>query len=214
MLATFDALLAQPLLLLVILAVGAAIGIAVEKLFAKFEADQRKAYWRGRNSGKRGKGGRQTVVPLKTNEIAVAADQLRVVLESDFQAQALLNSKEIPVLTSLDRIVAEEVPGWRVMAQVSLGEVLRSSKTEAFLAINSKRVDFLVIDGDCRPVCAFEYHGNGHHVGKTAAARDAVKQEALRKAGIGYEALMPGDRPSELRELVRKTLARRGANAA
>jgi len=214
MLATFDALLAEPLLLLVILAVGAAIGIAVEKFFTQAQNERRRAYWRGRNSGKpRGR----SVVPIsprKSGEINVAADQLAIVMEADFEAQALLNGKEIPVLACLDKILAEEAPGWRIMAQVSLGEVLKSRKTEAFLAVNSKRVDFLVIDAECRPVCAIEYHGNGHHLGKTAAARDAVKQEALRKAGIDYKAVMAGDRPSELREIIRKLTERRGVRAA
>lgn len=52
MLATFDALLAQPVVLLVVLAVGAVIGIAVEKFFAGIERDKRRAYYAGRNGAK------------------------------------------------------------------------------------------------------------------------------------------------------------------
>lgn len=50
MLAIFDALLAQPLVLLIVPSVGAAIGIGVEKVFAGFERDRRRAYWAGRNT--------------------------------------------------------------------------------------------------------------------------------------------------------------------
>ena len=41
--------------------------------------------------------------------------------------------------------------------------------------------------------------------GFSAAARDAVKKEALRKAGIGYHEIVAGHTtPSELRALVEK----------
>jgi hypothetical protein len=53
---------------------------------------------------------------------------------------------------------------------------------------------------------AIEYQGSGHHLpGNVAAARDAVKKEALRKAGIGYHEVVAGETtPAELRRLVEK----------
>jgi hypothetical protein len=89
------------------------------------------------------------------------------------------------VLAALEPIVAELAPGWRVWSQVSLGEVLDANSVEAFNTINAKRVDFLLVDADQRPRVAIEYQGQGHHQG-AAAARDAVKREALRRAGVGY----------------------------
>ena len=60
------------------------------------------------------------------------------------------------------------------------------------------------MDGDCRVHHALEYQGAGHHQG-TAAARDAVKKEALRKAGIGYHEVVAGHTtPAELKRLVEK----------
>ena len=54
-------------------------------------------------------------------------------------------------------------------------------------------------------VHALEYQGSGHHTGDCAAARDAVKKEALRKAGIGCHEIVAGHTtPSELRALVEK----------
>ena len=51
---------------------------------------------------------------------------------------------------------------------------------------------------------AIEYQGTGHHQG-SAAARDAVKKEALRKAGIGYHEVVAGHTtPGELRALVER----------
>ena len=61
------------------------------------------------------------------------------------------------------------------------------------------------MDERCRVVHALEYQGAGHHTGASAAARDAVKKEALRKAGIGYHEVVAGHTtPSELRALVEK----------
>ena len=92
------------------------------------------------------------------------------------------------------------------MAQVSLGEILRSKDADAYRCINSKRVDLLLVDGDCQPRHAIEYQGGAHHQG-TAAARDAVKREALRRAGIGYHEVTAGQTtPTELRRLVEKLM--------
>ena len=96
------------------------------------------------------------------------------------------------------------------MGQVSLGEILASEDSDAYWAINSKRVDILIVDEEFRPLHAIEFQGEGHHQG-TAAARDAVKREALRRAGIGYVEVMSGDTPAELREKVRKLAGRDGA---
>src|SRR3546814_19614747 len=79
------------------------------------------------------------------------------------------------------------------MAQVSLGEFLASPDNDAFFAINSKRVDFALMDAQACVRHVLEYQGNGHHQdGGAAAARDAVKKEALRKAGIGYHEVVAG----------------------
>lgn len=94
------------------------------------------------------------------------------------------------------------------MAQVSLGEILRSSDADAYSCINSKRVDLLLVDENCSPKHALEYQGHAHHQGK-AAARDAVKKEALRRAGIGYHEIIGGHTtPSELKRLVEKLVLR------
>lgn len=47
--------------------------------------------------------------------------------------------------------------------------------------------------------------GGGHFKGAHAtAARDAVKKEALRPAGIGYAEVVAGDTPAELRRVVER----------
>jgi hypothetical protein len=136
--------------------------------------------------------------------LASASEQLRRVMSADFKSRALLNRPEAQVFKTLDAAVVARNPRWQVMAQVSLGEFLSSPDRGAYAAVNSKRVDFALMDAECRVRHALEYQGNGHHQG-SAAARDAVKKEALRKAGIGYHEVVAGDTtPAELRRLVEK----------
>ena len=195
------ALIDKPLLLALVLAVGAICGIAVERFVENTDKEKRKAYWRGRNQG-----GGQKAEPFGKNKpsLSDAAEQLRLVMASDFKPRALLNKGEARVFAELDKLVIARNPGWQVMAQVSVGEFVGSSDAAAYACINSKRVDLLLVDAQCQARHALEYQGTGHHQG-TAAARDAVKKEALRKAGIGYHEVVAGHTtPSELRRLVEK----------
>ena len=204
MLADLLALLDKPLLLLVVMAIGGAIGIALENALNRIDREKRRAYWRGRNSAKPGP---SKAVPLRARDAPAtdaAADQLKAVMKADFKPRALLNRPEAQVFKALDRIVIARNPQWQVMAQVSLGEFLASEDREAYACINSKRVDFALMDADCRVRHALEYQGSGHHQG-SAAARDAVKKEALRKAGVGYHEVVAGHTtPAELKRLVEK----------
>ncbi|OBX19187.1 hypothetical protein A9995_08635 [Erythrobacter sp. QSSC1-22B] len=206
---TVNFLLDRPLALFIVLALGAAIGIALERVLASADRERRKAYWRGRNAAKGGKpNGRQVGEAAKGSPAGsadFAADQLKAVSRATFTARSLLNKSEAKVFAALDQAVIARNPGWQVMAQVSLGEFLQSRDDDAFRAINSKRVDFALMDEHCRVVHALEYQGSGHHAGPSAAARDAVKKEALRKAGIGYHEIVAGHTTArELRALVEK----------
>jgi hypothetical protein len=200
-----QALIAKPELLFVVLAVGAAIGMAIEP----FLAQMRRRAWRSKSKKNRPDdtatgpwSGPRTPKPLDSTE------QLRKVMTASFTPQPLLNKSEARVFKELDRIVIGCNPSWQVMAQVSLGEVLRCQDAEAYSCINSKRVDLLLMDGDCQPRHAIEYQGGAHHQG-TAAARDAVKKEALRRAGIGYHEVVGGHTtPADLRRLVEKLVDR------
>jgi hypothetical protein len=190
---------------------GAFVGLQFEKAMAR----QRRAAWKRRNPGKwdkRGRDGKPAPFQPKPDalppKVPDAADQLRTVMKADFKAQPLLNNDETRLFRVLDRLVLERRPGWQVMAQVSLGEILRCKDKAAYGCINSKRVDLLIVDADCNPHTAIEYQGGGHYKGAHAtAARDAVKKEALRRAGIGYEEIVGGHHtPAELRRLIERLL--------
>jgi hypothetical protein len=203
------ALTAKSHLLMVILAIGAFFGMTVERAFA----DLHRRAWRRRNHGRRNQVSRRPTLATAPTpsqpappKLRDAADQLRIVMGAAFSVQPLLNKSEARVFKELDRMVIALDPTWQVMAQVSLGEILRSQDADAYGCINAKRVDLLLVDGDCRPRHAIEYQGGAHHQG-AAAARDAVKKEALRRAGIGYHEVVAGQTtPSELRRLVEKLM--------
>lgn len=200
--------------LLGILLAGVFAGMALERFLSR----KRRQEWKRRNKWRwereRPKGDildglwpvpKPPPPPPKPTD---PADQLRIVMSANFMTQPLLNKSEVRVFKELDRMVIGCNPAWQVMAQVSLGEILRSSDADAYSCINSKRVDLLLVDENCSPKHALEYQGHAHHQGK-AAARDAVKKEALRRAGIGYHEIIGGHTtPSELKRLVEKLVLR------
>ena len=196
------ALIAKPHLLIAVLFVGIMMGMTVEQLHRKMK----RAEWKRKNAFRRQASDRHGGVgPFQAAKEPVpdAADQLRTVMNATFQPRPLLNRSESRLFGKLNEIVAEVAPEWRVMAQVSLGEILASKDDGAYRCVNSKRVDLLLIDHQWRPVHAIEYQGRAHHQGK-AVARDAVKKEALRRAGIGYLEIVPGDTPAELKRVIAK----------
>lgn len=201
-------LLAKPVIPIALLLAGFVAGVTIEKVRARI----RREAWRRRNrprwerdtSAKSVVRGWPTRPDPPQPRPTDAADQLRIVMGANFTIQPVLNKSEARVLKELERFVDECNPRWQVMAQVSLGEVLRTSDTAAFACVNSKRVDLLLMDDNCLPRHALEYQGAGHFQG-TAAARDAVKKEALRRAGIGYHEVVAGHTtPTDLRRLVEK----------
>ena len=137
-----------------------------------------------------------------------AVEQVRSVEESGFERKPLLNREEALVLPMLEDIVQDLDQGHRVMAQTSLGEVIRPKghdSYDAFAAINSKRLDFAIFDRRGLIVCAVEYQGSGHYQG-SAALRDTVKREALRKAGVRMLEVYPDFSAAELQREVRDLL--------
>jgi Protein of unknown function (DUF2726) len=139
--------------------------------------------------------------------------QLIAVMEADFSPCKLLSKSEARVLKAAEAAIAANGIGWRIMAQVNLGEFIKSNNSVAFSAINSKRVDLLIVTVENDPVAAIEYQGSGHFQ-NDAAGRDAVKKEALRKAGIAYLEITTNDRPRDLQHMIARLIERHSAAAA
>jgi Protein of unknown function (DUF2726) len=188
----------------VILAVAAFLaGLCGKRLRARPAPQARQEpRWSTSQAWRRRRWGRdEGVVPFKWEATPVtdAAEQLRLVMGAEFEKRPLLSRSEAQVLYAAERAVNTADLNWRVMAQVSLGEVLACRDARAYSAINSKRVDLLIVSRSGYPIAAIEYQGHGHYQG-TAAARDAVKKEALRKAGVPYIEVTPD---SDTEEMVR-----------
>ena len=121
------------------------------------------------------------------------AAQMEFISKVDFEPRRLLNKSEYGILRILENIARETGGGYRIMAQNSMGEIIApktasgsdEARDLAFRSINSKRLDFLVIDRSGMPVLAVEYQGHGHYQNR-AFMRDAVKREAVRKARIQF----------------------------
>jgi hypothetical protein len=139
-------------------------------------------------------------------DLTDVGQQLHAVMAGSFEKQRVLSPSEYRVFAIVEDEIAAQRAGYRVFAQTSLGEILRSNHQDAFHSINSKRVDILVIDRSGWPFLAVEYQGEGHYQG-TAAARDAVKKEALRKAGVRYMEFCATDTDDQIKSRLREHLA-------
>lgn len=120
-----------------------------------------------------------------TREETTAERQLNAVRSSEFRKRPLMNKSEYGVFCRLEKLLSTSHRGYRVFSQVSLGEILGSDDKQAYLAINSKRADFVIIDWSGQPIAVVEYHDSGHFQGD-AVVRDAVKREACNSAGIAF----------------------------
>jgi hypothetical protein len=140
------------------------------------------------------------------NSVKNTANQLRFVMAASFHKKKVMSKAEYRVF----RVVEEQVRhqrGYRVLSQTSLGEIIGSDDKRAFNSVNSKRVDILIISSSGHPVAAIEYQGGAHHQGD-AAARDAVKKEALRKAGVDYVEVLDTHTAQDVARMVRDVLLR------
>lgn len=136
--------------------------------------------------------------PVAKPSMADPENQVAAIAKVRFEKTRLLNRTEYRVLLLLERIVDGANSGHRVMAQTNMGELIRpvsSSGTardrqDAFASINSKRLDFAIVDTFGILAVAVEVQGSGHYHHKTFI-RDAVKREALRRAGVELLEIQP-----------------------
>jgi very-short-patch-repair endonuclease len=143
-----------------------------------------------------------------------ATQQLGFVSRVPFERKPLLNKGEFQVLLLLEAVVRNLRAGHRVMAQTSLGEILRPNIHAsaafdcdlAYRSINSKRADFVVVDSRGLAVLVVEFHGGGHFQGN-ARLRDAVKRDAFRSAGIPLIEVAANFDKADITRQVRSILA-------
>jgi len=214
---TLEFLLSDPTVLTAALAVGIALiasGLSGSRRGKRWRSHRAKWTPRGTKIPPRPSQWVADSSRIRTaNDPFHAAEQLKAVMRASFTAQRVLSATEQKVLLAAEKAVTDLCLPWRVMAQVALGEVLQSDDKEGFMAINAKRVDLLLIDERSRPVAAIEYQGQGHYQG-TAPARDAIKKEALRKAGVGYIEITFDHGPDDVRREIARIASTRAAAVA
>jgi Protein of unknown function (DUF2726) len=142
-------------------------------------------------------------LPLAREKLPSAPDQLTEVMNASFEAMRLMSRGEFRVF----QLAKKNFPDCLTFAQVSLGEILQTPSKTAFAAINAKRVDVLLVATNGYPLVAVEYQGAGHYQA-SAAARDAVKKEALRRAGVGYAEVHEEQTDDLIVQLIRDALSR------
>jgi hypothetical protein len=131
------------------------------------------------------------------------ARQMHAISLIEFETQPLLNRSESRLLPALESATRGFGQGHRLMAQTSMGEILRpksyddtdAAHRDAYFAINAKRLDFAVFNRFGHLVVAIEYQGHAHYHA-TSFMRDAVKREVLRKAGVAFLELPAGIEPA------------------
>lgn len=141
---------------------------------------------------------------------ADGVDKLRSVSDARFSTKRLISDNEALVLAEIEAIIAEIGQPWRVMAQVGLRQIIASNNADANAAIDSQQVALLIVGPDRAPIAAVDYQPLGQ-VRSEDAVRDAVKREALRRAGIAYIEVRASDGPGDLRDDIAGLVVRRRA---
>lgn len=121
--------------------------------------------------------------------LANPARQVEVVSALRFEAIPLMGEGERRLFRLIEAAAGELAPGCRLLARVSLDEVVRPRSAtgrdwdQAMASIRSKRLDFALFDGEGRIVAAF---GCAERVRMIGEGREKVRRAALAGAGIPY----------------------------
>lgn len=135
-------------------------------------------------------------------------EKLRIISDAHFMAKRLLSDNEAHVLGEIESIIAEIEQPWRVLGQVGLSRFIAASSADGFAVIDSMYVALLIIDANRDPIAAVEYQASAQDRSENAV-RDAVKREAMRRAGISYFEVRTSDRPGTLRNDIMALVQRR-----
>ncbi|TYA27464.1 DUF2726 domain-containing protein [Aggregatibacter actinomycetemcomitans] len=106
-----------------------------------------------------------------------------------------MNKSEFNIFKSLTDLLNDEKykgKNFRLFSQVGLGGIINTktpyksasqNEKNAFLAINSLRADFIILDCLGYPVVLIEYNGYGHNI-ENPAYRDIRKQYACQQVNL------------------------------
>ncbi|WP_176223459.1 DUF2726 domain-containing protein [Lonsdalea britannica] len=107
-------------------------------------------------------------------------DQLYFVSNNDFGRRKLMNKDEYCLFKRIEKLLNDRHCYFRIFPQVSLGEILYSKDKNAYSSINSKRVDFVIINAYGDPCAVVEFQGTGHYQAMPFPAMPSKRRRAER----------------------------------
>ena len=119
-----------------------------------------------------------------------------------FYTKQLMNKEEFNLFKILTNLNETYRYGY-IFSQVSLGEIIGCKNEKKFYTINSKRIDFLIVDLAGNPLIAIEYQGKGHYQGNYKE-RDAIKRHAVEEAGFIFLEIFTNDLNNDGRHAKKK----------
>ncbi len=131
-----------------------------------------------------------------------------------FEKRTVMHGSELQLLSKVEQIAKEQGPGHRVLAQISLGELIQpqqlrapqNTSDAALASIYESRVGLVVLDSTGVVVLVVEALP-GYPGPEAVLLRDAVKHEALRRAGIPVVEVEQGVALNALRDQMLHHLA-------
>jgi hypothetical protein len=181
----------------VIFVVSLAVTEIIYRLFFSLKVVKNDSVWNLKNIDTEKSEFKPSFIQNKKLFENYSTKQLNEVLKYKFERQRLFNYTEEKIFNLLIEIIDNHAKGiYRINGQTSLGEILKCNDRVAYNAINSKRVDFLIIDTEHMPIAAIEANGTGHYQ-NNALERDEIKRAAIESAGIKYIALRKNENPRE-----------------
>lgn len=111
-------------------------------------------------------------------------EQINILNKCNFEPKKALNKPEQLLYWKLIYNIPKDKK-IKILVQVNLGEILNCYQGDGFSYINSKRVDFCLLDKDFMPIVVIEYNGTGHFK-DNYKLRDEIKKIACKKAGITF----------------------------
>lgn len=139
--------------------------------------------------------------PPQRSGLADPQRQLEAVRALRFEVMPILSPEERSMFRQIEAALQVLQPGARLLARVSLDEVVRPRVTDgrdwdrAATCIRSKRLDFAIFDAEGRIVAAIGCSARARQMGE---GRDRVRRMALERAGVPYLSLDPGLRVEEI----------------
>lgn len=135
---------------------------------------------------------RPSKTPRRRTPEQVATQQQVDIQGQPFGSKPLMNKSEYKLYCALTDFLYQRYPRYRVFPQVAMGAYLSNRDRAAYMAVNSKRSDFMIINGRGMPVAVVEFQGAGHYQGNYRQ-RDAIKRQAVTSAGIAFVELTATD---------------------